>query len=204
MPGGGVTPFREDDPCLSLFGSVWATGVVDWPQGAHVLEIGCAESDWMTPMLALRPDLQITGIDWQDPGTRPGAVVRGDVLTVDWPDGTFDAAVGVSSIEHIGLGHYDHDPVDADGDTRCMERVARWLKPGGVLYADVPYGRGFKVDRTSHRVYDDAALASRLMVSGLRERCRWYGSDYARELRSTPEWNARGLLYVALLATKEC
>lgn len=169
---------------------------------ARVLEIGCAESDWMTPMLSLRPDLQITGIDWRD-CERPGALVRGDVLTHEWPNWAFDAAVGISSIEHIGLGHYDHDPLDVNGDRHCMERVAQWLTPGGVFYADVPYGRKYEVVGTGHRIYDDAALASRLLVSGLREVQRWYGSDYTRDLRYEPQWFDHGLTYVAFLAMKD-
>lgn len=203
MPGGGVSGFPESDSCLSLFGLAWATGGIVFPHGARVLEIGCAESDWMTPMLALRPDLQITGIDWRDPGMRPAPVIRGDVLTQDWPEASLDVAVGISSIEHVGLGHYDHDPIDADGDRHCMERVARWLKPGGVFYADVPYGRKYEVVGTGHRVYDDVALASRLVVNGLREVQRWYGSDYTRDLRYTPQWFDHGLTYVALIAVKD-
>lgn len=197
------TAFCSTDSCVSMFGAVYDTGVLVFPEHARVLEIGCAEGDWQTPMLAARPDLQITGIDWRACG-RPGTVIRGNVLTHDFPDASFDAVVGVSSIEHIGLGHYESDPLDPEGDTHCMERVVRWLKPGGLVYADVPYGSAYRVVGTSHRVYDEAALRARLMVPGLRWRWTWYTTwaEQDHVLHDTPI-DAPTMVYVALVATKE-
>lgn len=152
--------------CLRLFGKCYDEFPLVFPDGATVLEIGCAEDDWQTPMLQLRPDLKITGIDWRA-CERPGLTYRGDVLTMDFPDESFDVVIGVSSIEHIGLGHYDHDPSDADGDVKTMQRVARWLKPGGWAYLDVPYGPSYHVHGTSHRVYDESAARARLVPAPL-------------------------------------
>ena len=80
----------------------------------------------------------------------------------------------------------------------------RWLKPGGWVYADVPNGPAYRVEGTSHRVYDDAAWRTRLMVPGLRSRQQWYttwaGQDHV--LHDAPV-HAPGMTYVALLATKE-
>ena len=56
---------HHGDLCLTIWADAYASGGFDFPSNARVLEIGCAEADWMTPMLALRPDLQITGIDWR-------------------------------------------------------------------------------------------------------------------------------------------
>ena len=107
---------------------------------------------------------------------RGATIVKGDVLTHDFPDESFDAVVGISSIEHIGLGHYDADPLDPEGDRHCMERIVRWLKPGGWVYLDVPFdAKGYHVEGDSHRVYDDAAIQGRLIVPGLTCRRRWYG-----------------------------
>lgn len=190
------------DGCLSIFGQVYATGALVFPHQAPVLEIGCAEADWMTPMLVLRPDLQITGIDWRA-CERPGAVVHGDILTQDWPAESFDVVIGISSIEHIGLGHYDQDPLDAEGDRRCMARVARWLKPGGWIYADVPYGDTFHVVGTSHRVYSEAALLDRLCPRPLVMTRLWYGYD-CDAIRETPNpAPLTQMAYVAMLVTKE-
>lgn len=169
------------DCCLSIWATAYASGVPVFVEGARVLEIGCAEADWITPMLDIRPDLQITGIDWRGVNRPPGTFVQGDVLTHDFEPESFDAIVGVSSIEHIGLGHYDHDPLDEDGDVHCMARARRWLKPGGWVYLDVPFDpAGYYLEGTSHRVYDEAALARRLL-SGLTERYRWLVSLDGRD-----------------------
>lgn len=155
----------------------------------------------MTPMLAERPDLQITGIDWR-PCERPGRVIRGDVLAVNFLPESFDAVVGISSIEHIGLGHYNADPLDEDGDRRCMERVARWLKPGGWVYADVPYGPEYHVEGTSHRVYDEAALDARLIAPGLTRSATWYTDESATAIWDAPRPPGSRMHYVALVARK--
>jgi len=161
----------------------------------------------MTPMLTLRPDLQITGIDWRACDPRPQTtIIRGDVLRHDWPEHVFDAVVGISSIEHIGLGHYDGDPLDVDGDRHCMERVAMWLTPGGVMYLDVPFHPDhYSVEGTSHRCYDHAALRGRLLVPGLTLQHLWYARTDGSGLQTDPPTHAVSdsfSHYVALIATK--
>lgn len=199
-----MTYNHHGDLCLSIWADAYASGAMEFPPHARVLEIGCAEADWMTPMLALRPDLQITGIDWRG-CKRPGTTIKGDVLAVDFAPGSFDVVVGISSIEHIGLGHYDADPAHAFGDVRCMERVGRWLKPGGWVYLDVPYNAaGYAVRGTECRVYDDGSLwGSLIYPAGLREARRWYANRGgqvvpALEPRPLPDFD-----YVALLLRKD-
>src|SRR6185503_14384694 len=128
-----------NDLCLTFFRLAWPK-LFDFNPGAKVLEIGCAEADWLTPMKATRPDLHLTGIDWRG-CKRPGAdaLMRGNVLEQSFERRCFDAVVLISALEHIGLGHYEKDPTDADGDIACMRRVWQWLKPGGFVYFDVPW-----------------------------------------------------------------
>jgi len=155
-------PFAAgEDISLAVWAKAMAQGWIDFPDRAQVLEIGCAEADWQTPMLALRPDLQITGIDWRD-CVRPGNLIRGDVM--NWRlfnERTFDAIVSISAIEHVGLGAYD-DPQDPSGDSAAMHNAYLWLKPNGWMYLDVPYcAQGYEVLK-KHRRYDDQALEERL------------------------------------------
>ena len=199
----GVWPAAtRGDSCVSMFGAVYDTGVLVFPTEARVLEIGCAEGDWQTPMLSVLPDLRITGIDWRA-CERPGQTIRGNVLTASFPSESFDAVVGVSSIEHVGLGHYESDPLDPGGDRHCMEHVVRWLKRGGWVYADVPYGPVYRVEGTSHRVYDETSL-SRLLVPGLTLQRRWWTTwaDHDHVMHDTPD-GLSGMVYVALLARKD-
>jgi len=78
--------------------------------------------------------------------------------------------------------------------------VRDWLAPGGWAYLDVPYNaEGYHVRGTKCRIYDDAALASRLVPHGMREVRRWYANRAGNvvpsvEPRALPDFD-----YVALL-----
>jgi len=191
-----------NDSCLSIWADCYESGLIQFPPNARVLEIGCAEADWMTPMLALRPDLDIVGIDWRG-CKRPGQVIKGDVLVQEFPEASFDCIVGISSLEHIGLGHYEADPKDQLGDILVMNRILRWLKPGGWVYFDVPWNpAGFQVAGTSHRTYDADSLKRRMLPDGLVEMVRWY-ADHAGRVRETlPPKALPAFDYVAVLAVK--
>lgn len=124
----------------------------------RVFEIGASDTDWIERVQALRPSWKVAGVDWRPTGCR--FVVRADVLTMTLP--VCDVFVGLSSIEHVGLGHYDMDPLDAYGDVKAVQRLREHLLPGGFLYLDVPYApEGYWVKGTKCRIYDDQALSDR-------------------------------------------
>jgi hypothetical protein len=81
----------------------------------------------------------------------------------------------LGALEHFGLGFYG-DPIDDDGDTKTMQNIARWLKPGGWVYFDVPCQPTYSVRPNRHfRDYAPASVQERLIApSGLTERCRGY------------------------------
>lgn len=154
------------DLCLSFWAIAMKHCWVSFPPNARVLEIGCAEADWQTPMLALRPDLRITGLDWRA-CERPGTTVQGDVMRLDtFPRESFDCIVSVSAIEHVGLGFYEGDPQFASGDIVAMVNAGYWLKPGGWMYLDVPYRPDGYLENGQYRGYDDDAVQTRLIVPG--------------------------------------
>ena len=173
-------PAKTGDSCADFFGTCLRAVHPDIPADANVLEIGCAEYDWLSQASNVWPEMMFTGIDVRarKPSKAKGALhperitaIAGDVLTHDFPAESFDWIVSISAIEHVGLGHYG-DPKDPDGDTKAVARAWRWLKPGGWLFFDVPWNAGedaYQVVGTSHRVYDDATVRDRLMrgVSGL-------------------------------------
>jgi SAM-dependent methyltransferase len=160
-----------NDLCLSFWSLAMEKGWIRFPPNARVLEIGCAEADWQTPMLALRPDLQITGLDWRA-CERPGRTVRGDVMDVTlFPAQSFDCIVSVSAIEHVGLGAYDGDPSYQWGDTSAMLNAWVWLKPGGWMYLDVPFRDDHYGEYGSYRVYNEKAINERLVVSNFVKKC---------------------------------
>lgn len=178
------------DVCFTLWERAYRTGAMTFPQGGSVLEVGSAESDWTGPLKEERPDLYCISLDWRfHPWRSADAVVFGDVLRFPFAPESFDAVVGISSFEHIGLGHYNADPLDGEGDVRCMERVASWLKPGGWVYGDVPYDpAGYRLDGTSCRVYDEAAWRARLIPSGLTVERTWYcPTVFSEQLLDEPD-----------------
>jgi hypothetical protein len=152
------------DMCLGFFQTFWEQGLLpELPHGARVLEIGCAEADWLTPMKTARPDLYLVGLDQRDWGSRPGAdeTIKADVLTYQgFAPASFDAMIAVSMVEWAGTGKYG-DPVDPEGDVVTMRRAHEWLKPSGWLYFDVPYDDGTTNQQRNPpmRVYDEAAFA---------------------------------------------
>jgi SAM-dependent methyltransferase len=169
-------PAKVGDSCGQFFGTCLHAFSPELPANANVLEIGCCEYDWLDQATKTWPEMSFTGIDWRTYKRASRAVViKGDVMTQPFPAESFDWIVSISAIEHVGLGHYSRDPVDPDGDSIAIRRAFDWLKPGGWLSFDVPYNpTAYQVVGTSHRIYDDAAVESRL-VQGLPWRLAWSG-----------------------------
>ncbi len=80
--------------------------------------------------------------------------LRLDVCDLDIED-SYDMAVSISTIEHLGLGHYE-DPVNPVGDREAVERLAQALRIGGRLFATVPFAA--VPTTTWQKSYDLASL----------------------------------------------
>lgn len=151
--------YSGDDPGLKLF--TLANPKLPGFAGFRpfLYEIGCSDTNWIERVRALHPDWFVGGMDWR-PQPHKRNVDCGDVLTAPLPMAA--AFIGISSIEHVGLGHYDDDPKDEDGDRKTVQRLRDHLIPGGFIYLDVPYApEGYWIYGTKCRCYDDAALEQR-------------------------------------------
>ena len=144
-----VTALNAANPALTLDGTL--------------LDVGCAEFPWLRWAGQCWPAMTRVGLDWRATHIDGARVVRGDVRQPgQFAPETFDTIVSLSAIEHIGLGHYNKDPLDEAGDSVAIANALRWLKPGGWLYFDVPFSpSGYRVVGTSHREYDAAAFVAR-------------------------------------------
>jgi SAM-dependent methyltransferase len=200
------------DSCCQFFTACLREAAIDVPSTAHVLEVGCGEFDWLTPAAAAWPEMTFDGIDWRckAPHTDPRVTrVQGNVLDADaYPPDTFDWVVSISTLEHIGLGHYAQDPLDAEGDTHALAHIWRWLKPGGWLLFDVPYDpSGYRKVGTECRVYDQAALEQRLWAAVVTQAAAWRQTWYCHagactELLPPPAKPVQPFHYCGLLWRK--
>lgn len=158
-----VTWPASRDSCLDLFSTAATRWALPFLPGQTVLEIGCAEADWAALALEAVPSLHIIGVDVRpSPHFRHPLRIVGNILDQQFAENSLDWVVLVSALEHIGLTHYG-DPEAPDGDSACLRLVHQWLRPGGWLYFDVPHRRdGYRVEGTSHRIYDPTSLLERL------------------------------------------
>ena len=123
--------------------------------GSTVLDIGAAESTLSTSLATL--GFFVTAID-----IRPYPLQHPRLRVVTCPietwrhDGTFDAVVCLSTLEHLGRGAYGDSRADERTDLAAMHRVKELTRPGSLLVATVPYGHADEGDLD--RTYDRAGL----------------------------------------------
>jgi 2-polyprenyl-3-methyl-5-hydroxy-6-metoxy-1,4-benzoquinol methylase len=129
-----------------------------------VLDFGAFESTLPLALAAL--GLEVTVVDQR---RYPFSAERLQVLQHDIlkPMTTlaaeFDVVYSISTIEHVGLGHYG-DPAVPDGDRVALAHLWEKVRPGGRLIVTVPAGRP-SVQR-GYRVYDEGVLAAVLPAPG--------------------------------------
>jgi hypothetical protein len=135
----------------------WALSLgTSLPPGSLVLDVSAVESTIPLSLAGLGHDVIAAGARAY-PFRHPRIHSLVEPL-VDWngPERPLDAAICLSP--HALLGSRTDDDPSAGPDTarEILERVARWLKPGGEIAFTAPYGR-WHVDE-AERVYDRAHL----------------------------------------------
>lgn len=103
------------------------------PKGGHVLDGGCGLGEWTVFVSELGYD--VTGIDISERTIRrleealPGRrFLCGDIRDTGFANASFDAYFTWGTFEHFELG------MEA-----CVREAHRILKPGGLLFASVPF-----------------------------------------------------------------
>lgn len=124
---------------------------LDAPPGARILDFGCVGGLFSLHLACL--GYAVTGLDFRTYPFRHKNLtfVKGDILSWQPPRDRYDAAVSVSTIEHVGLGAYG-DPRNSDGDKVAIDKLLASIRPGGRLYFTVPAGKPREI--WHERVYD--------------------------------------------------
>jgi SAM-dependent methyltransferase len=136
----------------------------------RILDVGCCESDLCIQLATM--GFQVFGIDTSNCELthRNFHFLRDDIRETHFQDDYFDVVMAISSIEHIGLGHYG-DPDYLDGDLKAMKEIRRVLMDGGLLILSTPFGA--KSTTTWERVYDNDSLAKLLEGFNVQKTDYW-------------------------------
>jgi ubiquinone/menaquinone biosynthesis C-methylase UbiE len=102
---------------------------------SRVLDLGCGAGIPLTRMLA--ESFDVTGVDISARQVElarrnvPNAkFINADIVDADFPPASFNAAVGSYSFIHVPRGEH----------VALFRKIARWLKPGGLLLANFGIG----------------------------------------------------------------
>lgn len=176
-PQSAPWTYRDGDPAIALFTAAVDRFGMQFRPSSRIVELGCCETDWLQRMHAWDPTFDLVGVDTRaTPTSEPGiTIMQASAMDPElFAPESVDWVVLLGALEHFGLGYY-RDPVDEWGDRRTMQNVARWLRPGGFVYFDVPCQPTSRVspDRC-FRMYAPMAVRERLIVDGLCEVNRAY------------------------------
>lgn len=152
-----------------------------YPFEGKVLDVGSRESQMSFELASLGFEtwaLDIREARVQFPGVRH---LRADIRSAPLKSKSFDIAVALSTLEHIGLAAYGDVSRDEQGDFHALQEIHRVLKFGAKLMLTVPFGVRGRAE--SYRVYDHDALLGWLARCGfeieiedywLQQGMRWY------------------------------
>lgn len=129
-----------------------------------VLEVGANEEDAARILTSVGVD--VLAIDLREESgyitERNHQRIIGDFVQMAfYLSRDFDVIYSTSAVEHFGL------PVYGSPKIECYDQIAMsWmhglLKPGGICYITVPYGKEFQ-DEGDWRVYDETSLQQRII-----------------------------------------
>lgn len=169
--------------------------------GEKVLEVGCGRGFYLKTLIAVLPDLDITGIDLNEKYLQVAKkfiadgkikLIRADATNLPFKDETFDRIIATEILEHI------------PDDLKAILEMCRVLKPDGIAMITVPnknypflwdplnwvaeriFNRhipsniwwlsGIWADHV--RLYDEKELRDKVEKKGFKVEKVWYATHY--------------------------
>jgi SAM-dependent methyltransferase len=105
----------------------WVLGLVDWPDGSRVLDVGCGPGSYLALLRERHPTVRAVGVDLS-PGMAAEALqyaptVNADAARLPFPDGTVDRVLAPHMLYHC-------PDIPA-----ALAELRQVLRPGGRLVA---------------------------------------------------------------------
>lgn len=105
------------------------------PAGAHVLELGCGAGSATTRALAERfdvigADISPRSVELARQRVQGATFICADMATLDFETNRFDAVAAFYSLTHVPRNQH----------AGLLQRIACWLRPGGILVATMGAG----------------------------------------------------------------
>ena len=122
---------------------------------ARLLDLGCSESTNALEMASL--GFEVVGVDLRSlPLRHPNfTMIQANLANLPFDDESFDAAVALSTLEHVGLGGYNKEECGSS-DEQVVAEIFRVLKHGGRFLVTTPFGR--RTVTPMQRIYDRPQL----------------------------------------------
>lgn len=121
-----------------------------------ILDFGGFES--ILPLQLTALGHRVTVLDQRRyPFSHPNlTVLCSDIFSSEFEiDGSFDVVTSISTIEHLGLGHYG-DSIMEDADKKAIDILWNLVKNGGRLMISLPAGK--PTIQRGYRVYNEMRL----------------------------------------------
>jgi len=135
---------------------LWA--LKNLPTKGNLLDVGCLDSEFANELTKIK-SLHVYGVDIRS--TEENLLFQfsqDDACNLSFNDNYFDMITIISSIEHFGMDIYGSEIRD-DADKVAIMEIARVLKPSGLLFLTVPFG---KYSKSWSRVYNTKSLKALL------------------------------------------
>jgi SAM-dependent methyltransferase len=109
--------------------------LIQLPRGSTVLDLGCGSGDPVALRIAqehyvIGVDISEAQIDLARRNVPAGQFLQGDLAAVDFPPASLEAVVSFYTLEHLPRAEH----------AAILQRIAGWLRPGGLLLLSLEAG----------------------------------------------------------------